>query len=124
MEKVQFKKAKAILDKKSFNLLDQVSSVLRMHPEITKVVVEGHTDGKGKRDKNVKLSQDRANAVRAYLIKTGVAAGRLDAVGRGPDRPVASNKAEKGREANRRVEFHITGRAPEAAPAAPANGGN
>ena len=69
--------------------------------------VEGHTDDRGKRDYNVKLSGERAESVRQYLIKAGVAEGRLKAIGYGPDRPADVNTTEAGRANNRRVEFVI-----------------
>ena len=107
MEKVFFKTGKAIIEPKSFNLLDQVASILRIHREIKKVLIEGHTDSKGVRIKNIKLSQDRADSVKAFIVKNRVEASRLIAKGFGPDRPVAENKTERGREANRRVQFKI-----------------
>jgi outer membrane protein OmpA-like peptidoglycan-associated protein len=77
------------------------------HPELAHVVVEGHTDSVGKAETNRKLSQDRANAVRAYLVKGGVAEARLVAVGFGAEKPIGDNKTAKGRDDNRRVEFNI-----------------
>jgi outer membrane protein OmpA-like peptidoglycan-associated protein len=107
MEKVFFKTAKAIIEVRSHNLLDQVASVLKMHSEIGLVLIEGHTDGQGALAKNMKLSQDRADAVKLYLLQHGVAPGRLTARGFGPTMPVADNTTERGREANRRVQFRI-----------------
>ena len=66
---------------------------------------------KGMRQKNLVLSQRRAESVRNYLIKRGVAADHLRAVGFGPDRPVGDNRTNSGRESNRRVEFVINQRA-------------
>ena len=128
LEKVFFKTNKAVIESRSYNLLDQVTSVLKFHPEIRKVLIEGHTDNAGKRDKNMKLSQDRAEAVKTYLVGKGLPAARLQAQGFGPDRPVADNKSSRGREANRRVQFKIAEQdkkpeeapPPETPPAAPA----
>jgi outer membrane protein OmpA-like peptidoglycan-associated protein len=106
-DRVYFDTAKATIQARSFLLLDQVASILNEHTEVQGVVVEGHTDSRGAADYNRKLSQDRAESVKAYLTKKGVAASRLDAKGYGPDRPVADNKTDKGRELNRRVEFVI-----------------
>ncbi len=92
---------------KSWPLLSQVARVLTEHPEIRKVRVEGHTDDKGKREMNLKLSQDRADAVKTFISAKGVDASRLEARGFGPDQAADSNKTEKGRENNRRVEFVV-----------------
>ncbi|HUT77289.1 MAG TPA: OmpA family protein, partial [Polyangia bacterium] len=72
-----------------------------------------HTDDRGKRDYNVDLSERRAQSVRRYLIDVGVEAGRLEAKGFGPEKPLAPNITAGGRARNRRVEFHITDRAGE-----------
>jgi outer membrane protein OmpA-like peptidoglycan-associated protein len=109
-ETVYFNTAKASIQSRSFKLLDQVAKLLTEHPELEKVWIEGHTDSAGKAEANRKLSQRRAEAVRDYLIKKGVAAERLVAQGFGPDRPIADNKTAKGRAANRRVEFLTTPR--------------
>ncbi len=106
-EKVFFATAKATILAKSFPLLNQVAKVLRDHPEIAKVTVEGHTDNVGKADYNRKLSRLRAESVRNFLVHQGVEAERLDALGFGPDRPADSNNTEEGRANNRRVEFII-----------------
>jgi OOP family OmpA-OmpF porin len=81
--------------------------VLKEHPEIPLVQVEGHTDDRGSAEKNRALSASRANSVRDYLIKKGVPPEELRATGFGPDRPAADNATSAGREANRRVEFNI-----------------
>ncbi len=107
LDKVYFDTAKATIQKKSFPLLDQVAQVLVAHAELTRVQIEGHTDSQGKADKNKKLSQERADAVKAYLVKQGVDAARLTAVGFGQEKPAATNDTAEGRDANRRVEFNL-----------------
>jgi outer membrane protein OmpA-like peptidoglycan-associated protein len=107
---VYFDSAKATIQSRSFKLLDQVAKVLKEHPELEKVWIEGHTDNLGKPDANLKLSQRRAEAVRDFLIKRGVAPQRLEAKGFGQERPIAPNTTAKGRAANRRVEFLTTPR--------------
>ncbi|MDY7231318.1 OmpA family protein [Hyalangium sp. s54d21] len=107
---VYFDTAKATIQRRSFKLLDQVAKILIEHPELEKVSIEGHTDSQGKPAENLKLSQRRAESVRSYLIKKGVAAERLEAKGFGQERPIADNKTAKGRAANRRVEFLTTQR--------------
>ena len=102
---VYFDSGKATIQARSNALLDQMSKVINEHPEIIKVVIEGHTDDRGPADFNRTLSQQRAEAVRDYMVKKGVAADRLEAKGFGPDRPVQPNTTAAGRTANRRVEF-------------------
>lgn len=69
------------------------------------LVIAGHTDAVGSDDRNLKLSEDRARAVRDYLVERGIAPGRLIAKGYGEAHPVASNATAAGRELNRRSEF-------------------
>lgn len=111
-EKVFFATAKATILARSFPLLNNVASVLRDHPELQLIRIEGHTDSQGGRDYNVTLSQRRANSVKDYLIHQGVDGTRLQARGFGPDRPADTNATDAGRTNNRRVEFVI--RAPGA----------
>jgi outer membrane protein OmpA-like peptidoglycan-associated protein len=111
-KKVYFATAKAKIKRRSFNILNQVALVLRANPQVKGVRVEGHTDSRGNAERNKVLSQKRAEAVRDYLIKQGIEASRLYAVGYGPDRPIADNKTRKGRADNRRVEFVILEQAP------------
>jgi OOP family OmpA-OmpF porin len=106
LEKVFFDTNKARIQPKSFNLLDQVALTIKAHADF-KIRVEGHTDSQGKMDRNIQLSQERAEAVKAYLISRGISPERLTAAGYGSAQPIADNKSAKGREANRRVEFHI-----------------
>ncbi|BDG07209.1 OmpA family protein [Anaeromyxobacter paludicola] len=106
-EKVFFDTGKTRIKTQSHALLDEVATVLKQHPEVKHVVVEGHTDDVGGAASNLKLSKGRAEAVRAYLVKKGVEASRLSAKGFGETRPVADNKTPAGRDANRRVEFVI-----------------
>jgi len=108
-DKIYFAAGKARIKRKSYSLLDQVAMVLVAHPEIKGIRIEGHTDSRGSRKRNIKLSLRRAKAVLKRLVKMGVARDRLEAVGIGPDRPIDSNKTKLGRANNRRVEFHIAG---------------
>jgi outer membrane protein OmpA-like peptidoglycan-associated protein len=122
LQKVFFKTAKATIQKRSFALLNQVAEVLKSHPDIAHVQVEGHTDSVGKPAKNQILSQARADSVKAYLVGQGVEEDRLIAKGFGQDRPIESNASSAGRAANRRVEFNIPqapGTEPAAVPLAP-----
>jgi outer membrane protein OmpA-like peptidoglycan-associated protein len=93
--------------------LDDVAKALNdTAPEQT-IVVEGHTDSNGSDASNLKLSQDRADSVRAYLVSRGVKSERITAVGKGESTPVASNDTTEGRANNRRVEIIVQ---PKAAP--------
>jgi OOP family OmpA-OmpF porin len=110
-EKVQFEFAKAELLPASKTLLDEVAKVLSEHPEIEKIRIEGHTDNEASDGYNMKLSNNRANSVRTYLISKGVDGKRMEAKGFGESKPIAPNDTEQGRETNRRVEIHIVKRA-------------
>ncbi|WP_328700980.1 OmpA family protein [Corallococcus silvisoli] len=107
LDKVYFATNKDVILPKSFGLLAQVASILRTHPELERVRVEGHTDSQGDDAKNLDLSQRRANHVRDWLMKSGIAGQRLEAVGHGETKPVDTNATAAGRENNRRVEFNI-----------------
>ena len=86
--------------------LQTVAGSLNAYPSST-VQVLGHTDNTGDATYNYDLSQRRAGAVSAELIAAGVSAGRIQAIGRGEDQPIASNLTEQGRAQNRRVEIVI-----------------
>jgi len=78
--------------------------LLNQYPEAN-VQIDGHTDNVGDPAKNMALSQSRCDAVVAYLINKGVAAGRMKAIGHGDTQPIADNSTDKGRKENRRVDF-------------------
>ncbi|MBN8232930.1 OmpA family protein [Corallococcus macrosporus] len=86
-------------------VLDEVARVLLEHPEVERVVIEGHTDAEGSSTSNQRLSLARAEAVRDYLLRKGVPAHRLDARGLGARRPASSNGTQSGRGENRRAEL-------------------
>jgi outer membrane protein OmpA-like peptidoglycan-associated protein len=104
---VYFDTDKDVIQSRSFELLDGIATVIKAHPEIGRIRVEGHTDSMGSREHNTDLSKRRARAVVRYLAGKGVEEGRLGSDGFGPDRPVAENKTADGRAKNRRVEFHV-----------------
>ncbi|WP_312076542.1 OmpA family protein [Chryseobacterium sp.] len=87
--------------------LDKLTQVLVNNPD-TNINIYGHTDSKGSDDYNQKLSERRANSVKAYLAGKGIASSRLFALGEGESMPVATNDTDAGRAQNRRVEFAIT----------------
>jgi outer membrane protein OmpA-like peptidoglycan-associated protein len=110
VDNVYFRTNRDVIESRSFGLLDNVARVIVAHPEITRVRIEGHTDARGNRTRNVRLSQARAESVKRYLVAHGVGADRLEAVGFGPDRPVVPNaQTPEDHARNRRVEFHLEG---------------
>jgi OOP family OmpA-OmpF porin len=107
LQGVNFETGKATLLPESQAILDKVAESLNNNPGVN-VEVGGHTDSRGTRVVNVRLSQARATTVREYLISKGVDGSRITAKGYGPDQPVASNATATGRAANRRVELTKT----------------
>lgn len=108
LQRVEFALGKADLLPESHELLRDVVRVIKTLPETARIRVEGHTDNRGWQELNRTLSQQRAEAVVAWLVREGgIAAERLEAVGKGDAQPIASNETEQGRQTNRRVEFHI-----------------
>nr|WP_094549263.1 sodium-translocating pyrophosphatase [Rubricoccus marinus] len=106
IEPVQFTTGTANMVGTSTTILDQVAETL-MEYEQFNVTIGGHTDNTGSAQTNQQLSQQRAEAVLAYLADKGIAAERLTAVGYGQARPVASNDTEAGQAQNRRVDFTV-----------------
>ncbi|SFF32874.1 OmpA family protein [Fontimonas thermophila] len=103
---VKFENDSAVLTEASRKILDEVAESLKNQPNV-RVEIGGHTDSIGNDAYNHILSQQRAEAVRQYLISRGVSGDRLVAMGYGEFRPVASNETPEGREQNRRVEFKL-----------------
>ena len=106
-DKVYFKFNKWDIEAKSFELLDDVVTVLNQNPDIT-LEIGGHTDSKGGNKYNKKLSQRRVDSVREYIISKGIDAGRMVAKGYGEEVPIDTNRTPEGRANNRRVEFKRT----------------
>jgi outer membrane protein OmpA-like peptidoglycan-associated protein len=112
-QQIFFDYDKATIKPVSFSVIDEVYAVLVENPTVT-IEIQGHTDNQGKPDYNLKLSQDRADSVRKYLLKKGIESSRLTAKGYGMTMPIESNDSEAGRSKNRRVEFVRTDKALEA----------
>jgi OmpA-OmpF porin, OOP family len=106
LQQVHFETGKATIMADSNSLLKQVVDAI-VKNGVKRVRVEGHTDNRGKKDANQKLSDDRARAVADYLIAQGLDAQRVESVGYGDSKPVAPNLTARGRELNRRVEFIV-----------------
>ncbi len=131
IEGITFELARARIQPRSKQTLGKAAALLREYASV-RIRIEGHTDDRGPRAKNVALSQKRADAVKWYLVDQGIAADRIETVGRGPEVPRVPNKNAKARAKNRRIEFHVvfqdptqnvpplTEPTPAPAPAAPA----
>jgi outer membrane protein OmpA-like peptidoglycan-associated protein len=104
---INFDTARDTIRPDSEHIVNEIATVLKAHPELTRIRVEGHTDSVGGRAYNLDLSWRRARSVVRALVQGGIAAGRLVAEGYGFDRPVAPNATALGRAKNRRVEFTI-----------------
>jgi OOP family OmpA-OmpF porin len=102
---IYFDTGKSIIKPESAQAIEEIAKLLKGDPGL-KVHVVGHTDNVGGRDANIKLSQERGEAVLQALVRDhGIAAARLSSYGCGPFAPVASNDTEEGRAKNRRVEL-------------------
>ncbi|GEL73207.1 hypothetical protein MVI01_49910 [Myxococcus virescens] len=96
-----------IYGKQSTAVLDDVAQALRDAPWIKRIRIEGHTDSMGNDASNLRLSQRRADAVMAQLLRRGIDPGRIQAVGFGETQPIAPNSTKTGRAMNRRTEFKV-----------------
>lgn len=101
---VKFNTGKWEITPASYRHLDEIAVILAKNPNL-KIEIQGHTDNRGAAAYNMMLSDKRANAVRAYLVKHGLSADRLTAAGYGLTRPAVSNDTPGGRAQNRRVEL-------------------
>ena len=104
LDGIVFKSNSAEIGPESEEILTKAYNTLEQNREI-EVEIQGHTDNSGKHSSNIKLSQRRADAVKAYLTGKGIAASRITTKGFGPDKPIASNKTAEGKQKNRRIEF-------------------
>lgn len=89
-----------------YNELDRIAQIMIKYPQ-TSILVEGHTDSTGSEAYNQQLSERRANSVKNLLVQRGVQAYRINILGYGESRPVATNATPEGRQMNRRVEIRI-----------------
>ncbi|MFC1224474.1 OmpA family protein [Pedobacter sp. BG31] len=102
---LEFDLGKSTIRAKSYTTLNRVAALLIEKNFSLKLA--GHTDNTGGRELNLRLSKERAESVKAYLVSQGANASRIEATGYGPDQPIASNKTAAGRQENRRVEFTL-----------------
>ncbi|MFV0565554.1 MAG: DUF5723 family protein [Flavobacteriaceae bacterium] len=103
---ILFDTGKSTISAKSNVVLSDIVGVLKEYPN-ARFAIEGHTDSVGSDALNLRLSEQRANAVKDYLVGNGIDAGRLTAQGFGETRPLADNTTREGRERNRRVEINL-----------------
>jgi OOP family OmpA-OmpF porin len=103
---VEFDFDKSTIKKGYYKDIDDLVKVMKDYPDLN-VVIEGHTDSVGTAAYNKKLSQRRAEAIKKYMVESGIDANRLKAQGFGFDKPIASNKTKEGRQQNRRVEAAV-----------------
>jgi outer membrane protein OmpA-like peptidoglycan-associated protein len=108
MADVLFETGKYALSQEAQLKLAKLSGMIQAHPGLN-LAIEGHTDTTGTADFNVKLSQQRADTVREFLISQGMSPGTITAKGMGQDNPVADNATAAGRKLNRRVEIIVSG---------------
>ena len=107
LEGANFATGSSKLLKAADSKLNEVVDATREYPDV-QLDVTGYTDNVGNAQNNLKLSQERANAVKAYLVKNGVASGRINTKGLGADSPIADNATTEGRAKNRRVEVRYS----------------
>jgi outer membrane protein OmpA-like peptidoglycan-associated protein len=103
---IRFPYAKAELNTDAEAILEPVVAELQAHPSYV-VEISAHTDAEGTALGNMAVTQERAEAVKTYLLSKGIAAGRLKAQGYGSTRPIADNATEEGKVANRRIEITV-----------------
>ncbi|MBN2196362.1 MAG: OmpA family protein [Polyangiaceae bacterium] len=106
LQGIEFDLGKATIRPRSHPILDKAVRVLTDYPTL-RIRILGHTDNLGTREKNLALSADRAESVKAYFVEKGVDSNRVETAGRGPDQPLVSNDNEQGRQKNRRIEIEL-----------------
>ncbi|MEX0313530.1 MAG: DUF5723 family protein [Allomuricauda sp.] len=103
---ILFDSGKSTIKTESVSTMVDIIQILNEYPN-TKFTVEGHTDSVGSNTTNQRLSEARANSVRDFLVNEGIAENRLNAIGYGEDKPIATNNTRAGRKQNRRVEINL-----------------
>lgn len=110
-ERVSFDFDSTSLGEASKQALTRNAEIMQRHPRVT-VEVQGHADERGTTDYNIALGQKRAQAVRAHLMRMGVAGARIEVVSYGEERPAVSGQGEPAWSQNRRAEFRVLMRDP------------
>ena len=107
LQPVHFESNRAVIRSQSYPILNSVADLLKQNQTILKVRIEGHTDNEGPDRLNLRLSQERAEAVKNYLVRQGISGNRLQARGWGEKHPQVPNNSAFNKSKNRRVEFHV-----------------
>lgn len=105
-QRIEFATGSATLLPSSDEILEAVLAILKENPDV-RIQIEGHTDSRGNKQKNMALSKQRAYSVAKWLNTHGISRDRLKSKGYGQEMPIDSNETEEGRQNNRRVEFHV-----------------
>ncbi len=121
-DRVHFWTNSARLRPVSYPLLERVAKLIEANPSYVHIEVQGHTDERGPKWFNTKLSEQRAASVREFLVSRGIEASRLSSRGFGADKPLVERKSERAWFINRRVEFSITRELPAGSAAAEKRG--
>ena len=103
---IQFEYNSHTIRSTSYITIDSVSTLMKEHPKI-KILVKGHTSSEGTSNYNINLSQLRANAIKTYLIETGIFQNRIETIGLGSTQPLVTELSEEDKQINRRIEFQI-----------------
>jgi outer membrane protein OmpA-like peptidoglycan-associated protein len=104
IENLYFETGKDVIKAEAHDNLNKLATILNNYPEV-KLAIHGHTDKTGGRDLNLKLSKERAESVKKYLVGKGVDGSRIKTEGLGPDQPLIDGDTENEYQYNRRVEF-------------------
>ena len=104
---IYFQQSKAIILESSYPELERLAQILQENATL-EIRIEGHTDNVGKAEDLLRLSEDRAHAIRNFLVEKGVASSRIQSIGFGPKFPISDNSTDELRAKNRRVEIRIT----------------
>ncbi|MBI5058232.1 OmpA family protein [candidate division KSB1 bacterium] len=107
LEGIVFDVSKATIKPESEEIMTRAYNTLKQNPDL-EVRIEGHTDNSGKRATNMRLSEDRAKAVKDWLVAKGIDGKRISTKGYGPDKPLAANDTPENKQKNRRIEFART----------------
>jgi len=108
LKPIYFMQSKAVVRKDSYQEIDRLAYYLKQHPGIY-IKVSGHTDNQGEKTSLLKLSEERAKAIKDYLVyKQYINPLRIETVGYGGDQPINDNSSDRLRKKNRRVEVEVT----------------
>jgi outer membrane protein OmpA-like peptidoglycan-associated protein len=106
LDNVYFDTGKSTLKSSSFKALTDLVEVLKLKSNMF-IEIQGHTDNVGSEESNLKLSQDRADAVKNYLVNKGISNDRITSIGYGQSMPIDYNSSEEGKAKNRRTSLKV-----------------